>query len=172
MRRLLSSRWLLAGVSLAAGTGLGLTLGIHRDRVDPLSGFPVIPGLAAESGPPALLGPAAVPEIVKFGFPAVSQLRSRESYVLAYDPRTRNASWVLEQLDAGRLKQKSSERGRCEFREDDSVHEYHRARNSDFKGSGFDRGHLAAAANHRHSQKCMDDTFYLSNVVPQVYIYI
>uniref|UniRef100_G3UKE6 Endonuclease n=1 Tax=Loxodonta africana TaxID=9785 RepID=G3UKE6_LOXAF len=34
--------------------------------------------------------------------------------------------------------------------------------------SGFDRGHLAAAANHRWSQKAMDDTFYLSNVAPQV----
>nr|XP_010586288.1 endonuclease G, mitochondrial [Loxodonta africana] len=33
---------------------------------------------------------------------------------------------------------------------------------------GFDRGHLAAAANHRWSQKAMDDTFYLSNVAPQV----
>ncbi|XP_043576534.1 endonuclease G, mitochondrial [Chiloscyllium plagiosum] len=164
MWKLLSSRCLLAGVSLAAGTGLGLTLGIHRDPVDRLSGFPVI---AAESGPPALYPPAPATEIVKFGFPAVPQLRSRESYVLAYDPRTRNAAWVLEQLDAGRLQHKGSERGRCEFREDPSVHEYHRARNSDFKGSGFDRGHLAAAANHRHSQKCMDDTFYLSNVVPQ-----
>ncbi|GCC44179.1 hypothetical protein chiPu_0028103 [Chiloscyllium punctatum] len=165
MWKLLSSRCLLAGVSLAAGTGLGLTLGIHRDPVDRLSGFPAV---AAESGPPALYPPAPATEIVKFGFPTVPQLRSRESYVLAYDPRTRNAAWVLEQLDAGRLQLKGSERGRCEFREDPSVHEYHRARNSDFKGSGFDRGHLAAAANHRHSQKCMDDTFYLSNVVPQV----
>ncbi|KAB1280296.1 Endonuclease G; mitochondrial [Camelus dromedarius] len=50
----------------------------------------------------------------------------------------------------------------------DSVHAYHRATNADYRGSGFDRGHLAAAANHRWSQKAMDDTFYLSNVAPQV----
>lgn len=49
-----------------------------------------------------------------------------------------------------------------------SVHVFHRATNADYKGSGFDRGHLAAAANHRWSQKAMDDTFYLSNVAPQV----
>ena len=49
-----------------------------------------------------------------------------------------------------------------------SVHVYHRSTNQDYKGSGFDRGHLAAAANHKWSQKAMDDTFILSNVSPQV----
>lgn len=43
-----------------------------------------------------------------------------------------------------------------------------RSYNSDFLGSGFDRGHLAAAANHRHSQLAMNDTFYLSNICPQI----
>ncbi|XP_067826063.1 endonuclease G, mitochondrial [Heptranchias perlo] len=180
MRRVLRSRWLLAGVSLAAGAGLGAGFRTHRDgeASDSLVRFPVIPipavaadaigggGTLVPSGP-APLSPSRTAEIMKFGFPALSHIKSRESYVLAYDPRTRNAQWVLEQLDEVRLGQACSDRGRCEFREDESVHEYHRARNGDFKGSGFDRGHLAAAANHRHSQKCMDDTFYLSNVVPQ-----
>lgn len=49
-----------------------------------------------------------------------------------------------------------------------SVHVFHRATNADYRGSGFDRGHLAAAANHKWSQKAMEDTFYLSNVAPQV----
>lgn len=48
------------------------------------------------------------------------------------------------------------------------MHEFHRATNADYRGSGFDRGHLAAAANHKWTQKAMDDTFYLSNVAPQV----
>ena len=37
-----------------------------------------------------------------------------------------------------------------------------------FAGSGFDRGHLAAAANHRLTQRHMDQTFFLSNMAPQV----
>ncbi|XP_027687491.2 endonuclease G, mitochondrial, partial [Chelonia mydas] len=45
--------------------------------------------------------------------------------------------------------------------------EYHWATNTDYRGSGFDWGHLAAAATHRGSQKAMQDTFYLSNMVPQ-----
>uniref|UniRef100_A0A8C2V273 Endonuclease n=2 Tax=Chinchilla lanigera TaxID=34839 RepID=A0A8C2V273_CHILA len=106
-------------------------------------------------------------ELAKYGLPGVAQLKSRESYVLCYDPRTRGALWVVEQLRPERLRG-GGDRGACDFREDDSVHAYHRATNADFRGSGFDRGHLAAAANHRWSQKAMDDTFYLSNVAPQV----
>lgn len=37
-----------------------------------------------------------------------------------------------------------------------------------FQGSGYDRGHLAAAGNHRRSQTAIDQTFLLSNMAPQV----
>ncbi len=38
----------------------------------------------------------------------------------------------------------------------------------DYKNSGYDRGHLAAAANHKHDQAAMCETFLLSNIAPQV----
>jgi len=44
----------------------------------------------------------------------------------------------------------------------------YRSLNSDYRGSGFDRGHLAAAGNHRLCQKHVDQTFFLSNIAPQV----
>ena len=34
--------------------------------------------------------------------------------------------------------------------------------------SGFDRGHLAAAGNHRASLEDCQETFYYSNMAPQV----
>ena len=34
--------------------------------------------------------------------------------------------------------------------------------------SGFDRGHLAPAANHRLNQEVCNETFLLSNMAPQV----
>ncbi|MEQ2213757.1 hypothetical protein XENOCAPTIV_020381, partial [Xenoophorus captivus] len=80
--------------------------------------------------------------VMKYGFPSLANIRSRESYITSYDPRTRTASWVIERLNPASL--------------------------TDYRGSGFDRGHLAAAANHKWSQKAMEDTFYLSNVAPQV----
>lgn len=132
-----------------------------------LGRVPLLPVVAADL--PALPGGPAggTGELAKYGLPGVAQLRSRESYVLSYDPRTRGALWVLEQLRPERLRG-DGDRSACDFREDDSVHAYHRATNADYRGSGFDRGHLAAAANHRWSQRAMDDTFYLSNVAPQV----
>ena len=37
-----------------------------------------------------------------------------------------------------------------------------------FQGSGFDRGHLAPAGNHKASQELCNETFLLSNMAPQV----
>ena len=34
--------------------------------------------------------------------------------------------------------------------------------------SGFDRGHMAPAGNHRKDQTMCDQTFLLSNMAPQV----
>ncbi|KAI4790128.1 hypothetical protein KUCAC02_034817 [Chaenocephalus aceratus] len=92
--------------------------------------------------------------------------KTRESYVTSYDPRTRTASWVIERLSPASLSGQS-DRNSCDFMEDDSVNVLHRSTNADYRGSGFDRGHMAAAANHKWSQKAMQDTFYLSNVAPQ-----
>uniref|UniRef100_A0A8B9GH37 Endonuclease n=1 Tax=Amazona collaria TaxID=241587 RepID=A0A8B9GH37_9PSIT len=163
---MLRSRWLLPGAALALGAGLGATVARRRAGGDAAEGLlgrlPVVPAVAAA----ALPGSAPV-ELTKYGLPGLAQLRSRESYVLCYDPRSRSALWVIEQLNRDTLSG-ASERAACDFQEDDSVHEYHRATNADYRGSGFDRGHLAAAANHKWSQKAMRDTFYLSNIAPQV----
>lgn len=48
---------------------------------------------------------------------------------------------------------------------------FYRSLNSDYKGSGFDRGHMAAAGNHRLAQKHVEQTFYLTNMAPQVIFY-
>ncbi|KAF9411494.1 hypothetical protein HW555_009735 [Spodoptera exigua] len=50
----------------------------------------------------------------------------------------------------------------------DRVSQIMKSQNSDYKGSGFDRGHMAAAGNHRLSQKHVEQTFFLTNMAPQV----
>lgn len=37
-----------------------------------------------------------------------------------------------------------------------------------FQRSGYDRGHLAPAGNHRRTQNSINQTFYLTNMAPQV----
>ncbi|KAM4697064.1 endonuclease G, mitochondrial [Rhinophrynus dorsalis] len=160
----LRGRALLSGVSLAVGAALGAGLTSWRLRGEPGTG-----GLCPLVSFPAVQAAIQLPPstgLTRFGLPGLSQLKSRQSHVLSYDPRLRGPGWVLEHLTEERL-QGTADRALSEFREDESVHPYHRAANSDYQGSGFDRGHLAAAANHRWNQQAMDETFLLSNVYPQ-----
>ncbi|XP_037536738.1 endonuclease G, mitochondrial isoform X1 [Nematolebias whitei] len=165
------------GSTLLVGAGLGALLsrllgarGRHQEEERPgvLGRVPVIPvpGVPTVHASELTVSPSTSGAVMKYGFPSLANIKTRESYVTSYDPRTRTASWVIEKLNPASLTG-PSDRKYCEFKEDDSVHVFHRATNTDYRGSGFDRGHLAAAANHKWSQKAMEDTFYLSNVAPQ-----
>jgi len=99
----------------------------------------------------------------------MSSLRSFDDFVLSYDHRNRVPHWVFEHLTHHSVKfNKSVDRSKCEFFEDSSVHPFFRASNRDYKASGYDRGHLAAAGNHRVHQSHCEQTFVLSNIAPQV----
>jgi len=54
-----------------------------------------------------------------------------------------------------------------EYRPDPELPEEHRADNSDYSGSGYDRGHMAPAASFRRNREAMSLTFLLSNMCPQ-----
>ncbi|VDM91799.1 unnamed protein product [Onchocerca ochengi] len=113
--------------------------------------------------------PSRASQIMRYGYPGFDNLRTFEDYVLSYDRRNRIAHWVVEHLSSDRLVYNSSvDRSKCQFHEDPSIHPYFRSTNNDYKGSGYDRGHLAAAGNHRRSQNAIDQTFLLSNMAPQV----
>ncbi|KAK7872798.1 hypothetical protein R5R35_011921 [Gryllus longicercus] len=115
------------------------------------------------------LSTSRVSQIMKFGFPGLDNIRSFDDYVLSYDRRNRVAHWVFEHLTAETVKHNDAvDRSKCQFTEDQSIHPYFRSVNKDYKGSGFDRGHLAAAGNHKSSQKHIEQTFFLSNMAPQV----
>jgi endonuclease G len=49
-----------------------------------------------------------------------------------------------------------------------TVPEMYRAKLKDYFRSGYDRGHQVPAADCKFSQEAMDDTFYLTNMCPQV----
>lgn len=108
-------------------------------------------------------------EIMKYGYPTMDNLKQLNDHVLAYSNVHKGPLWVCEHLTDYNINfNKSVSRSASKFVPDSSLHPMFRAYNSDFLGSGFDRGHLAAAANHKNSQLAMNDTFYLSNICPQI----
>uniref|UniRef100_A0AC35FHT4 Endonuclease n=1 Tax=Panagrolaimus sp. PS1159 TaxID=55785 RepID=A0AC35FHT4_9BILA len=113
--------------------------------------------------------PSRAAEIMAYGWPGFDNLRTYEDFVLSYDRRTRTAHWVIEHLTPDRMTYDASvDRGKCAFMPDNSIHEYFRSTNEDYFRSGYDRGHLAPAGNHRKTQNAINQTFYLTNMSPQV----
>jgi endonuclease G len=55
-----------------------------------------------------------------------------------------------------------------QFHEDEDLPEEARSTLKDYKGSNFDRGHMAPAGDMTWDQEAMDQSFLLSNMAPQV----
>ncbi|OXU19627.1 hypothetical protein TSAR_001220 [Trichomalopsis sarcophagae] len=131
---------------------------------------PIVPvDDSADMGAKLAVPESRVSQIMKYGFPGLDHVRSYDDFVLSYDRRNRVAHWVFEHLTKDRLKHNDSiDRSKCDFTPDPSIHPFFRSENSDYKRSGYDRGHLAAAGNHKLDQKHVQQTFYLTNMAPQV----
>ncbi|XP_027218049.1 endonuclease G, mitochondrial isoform X1 [Penaeus vannamei] len=167
---------------IGTATSIGWLLGYNRSHEKGGANFPAIETVSAASYQGSIVNtqvPDVVPvpspnapriaQIMRFGFPSLSNVRSLNDYVLSYDTRNRIPYWVCEHLTAENVaKNPNVDRAKCDFHEDTSVHQYFRSENRDYKGSGFDRGHLAAAGNHRRSQEDCHETFLLSNMSPQM----
>ncbi|WAQ94183.1 EXOG-like protein, partial [Mya arenaria] len=83
--------------------------------------------------------------ILKYGSPEMGNgVRYYSNFALVYDQQKRTPAWVAEQITANLLKE-----------------------NSDYWKSGWSRGHMAPAGDNKYNQESMNESFYLSNVVPQ-----
>ncbi|KAL7275288.1 nuclease [Rhizina undulata] len=106
--------------------------------------------------------------LFKYGFPGpVNDIASRTALVSSFDRRLRNPIWVAEHITPESLSIKGAER-HDKFLEDEDVPERFRAKLNDYRRSGYDRGHQVPAADAKFSQQAMDETFYLTNMCPQV----
>lgn len=99
-------------------------------------------------------------------FPTTTPILEKEGFFLAYNGQTRVPHWVYHKLTPEILAKKLS-REDYEFKDDLLIPEHIRACRSDYVGSGYDRGHLCAAADCI-SPKALEDSFFLTNIAPQV----
>lgn len=83
-------------------------------------------------------------------------------YTLDYNEAHEQANWVIYMIDHFGDTERSDN-----FKADPLVSTESASLN-DYKGSGYDRGHLAPAADMSISELAMTESFYLSNMSPQV----
>ena len=87
------------------------------------------------------------------------------NYSLSYCEKHEQAEWVYYWLSPERITGDVKRNDR--FREDPEVFSGS-SKLSDYKGSGFDRGHLCPAADNKSSDITMAESFYMSNMSPQL----
>ncbi|PWK26562.1 endonuclease G [Arcicella aurantiaca] len=88
-----------------------------------------------------------------------------KAFILSYQEEYELASWVLHRLVKDAVYGHESRSN--EFIPDPLV-ETGSAVTQDYSRSGYDRGHLCPAGDFRHDKELQDETFYMSNMAPQV----
>ncbi len=102
-----------------------------------------------------------------FGLPAIGnydQVVRHTAYTLVYDEAHEQARWVAHTLEKQNLTKRAERQD--DFRPDPAVRTGSAVR-SDYSRSGYDRGHLAPAADFSYSRKTMSESFFMSNMSPQ-----
>ena len=101
------------------------------------------------------------------GIPAEPDLLlQKKGFTLGYSLQYRQAVWVAYTLTAENLQAKQVRR-RDQFRADPEV-KNHPVHPKDYTRSGFDKGHLAPVADMTYSFGSMSDSFFMSNISPQI----
>ncbi|MDC7997409.1 DNA/RNA non-specific endonuclease [Gilvibacter sediminis] len=99
-------------------------------------------------------------------FPAGDALVSRDYYTLSYNETHEQANWVAYTLREEQVV--NNDFDRPYFEQDPKV-KSKSAHWRNYKNSGYDRGHLVAAADMEFSYDAFKDTFYTSNISPQLH---
>ena len=85
-------------------------------------------------------------------------------YTLSYSEKDEQPEWVYYELTSDLIRGKQSRTD--DYREDFMISTIS-AQLEDYRGSGYDRGHLCPAGDMKLNRTSMSESFYLSNMSPQ-----
>lgn len=88
-------------------------------------------------------------------------------YVLLHNNEDKTPFWVIESLNKKQVSGKFKRPESKKFKPEDGVCDSAQAKDADYTGSKLDRGHQAASADFSSNPDWMDESFILSNAVPQ-----
>ncbi|MBQ2979501.1 MAG: DNA/RNA non-specific endonuclease [Bacteroidaceae bacterium] len=95
-----------------------------------------------------------------------SQIIRHKGYTLSYNNEWRLANWVGYELTRDET---DGSVERTDWFDEDPMVKGVKVRHADYTHSGFDRGHMAPAADMKWDKQAMVESFYMSNICPQVH---
>lgn len=88
-------------------------------------------------------------------------------YMLSYDKTTNCPKWVAWELTDAEA---TATGGRSDiFLPDPKIEAKYRVTTDDYKGSGYDRGHMCPSADMKWSSDAQRECFYMTNICPQLH---
>ncbi len=128
----------------------------------------ILNGNATKTGENSGPGSPGIPTVPGDMLPTstTGQIINHEFYSLSYSEEHEQAEWVAYELTKESLIIPNVKRT-GNFRPDPKVRKAS-ASDRDYRGSGYDRGHMAPAGDMAFSKEAMSQTFYMSNMSPQI----
>lgn len=98
--------------------------------------------------------------------PSDCEIIHHNAYVLCYNEKHEQANWVSYMLTGNMCSDGQVKRSNSFYA--DQLVTTGSALPDDYKGSGYDRGHLCPAGDMKFSEQAMKESFFMSNMSPQV----
>jgi endonuclease G len=98
--------------------------------------------------------------------PGTTQYLCKTNYAIHYRYDTKTAEYVVQRITVANISGPAKRKDN--FRPDPAIPKQHQSQLSDYAGFPFDRGHLSPGADNTQDGMVMSESFFLSNMVPQV----
>ena len=104
-------------------------------------------------------------EIPVSGYDLPEVYLERMGYTVSFNPQTNIPNWVAWELNSEKLVERESRSDK--FVPDPDIDGRRAITTDEYKGCGWDRGHMCPAGDNRWHWRAMDESFYMTNICPQ-----